>query len=54
LNPIGQVKLAIVIGEDLRALLKELLEEGFLSPMLAKQNDKLRASGFRKVTVRFG
>lgn len=54
LESIGQGSVAIVIGDDLMDLLKQLPEEGFLFPTLAKQNDKVRASRFRKVADRLG
>ena len=54
LENIGQGSVAMVIGDDLMELLKQLPEEGFLFPTLAKQNDKVRASRFRKVADRLG
>jgi integrase len=54
LESIGQGSVAIVIGDDLMKLLKKLPKSGFLFPALAKQNDKVRASRFRKVADRLG
>jgi hypothetical protein len=54
LESIGQGSVAIVIGDDLMKLLNQLPREGYLFPTLAKQNDKVRASRFRKVADRLG
>jgi hypothetical protein len=54
LESIGQGSVAIVIGDDLMKLLNELPQEGYLFPTLAQQNDKVRASRFRKVADRLG
>ncbi len=54
LESIGQGSVAIVIGDDLMKLLNELPQEGCLFPTMAKQNDKVRASRFRKVADRLG
>jgi len=54
LESIGQGSVAIVIGDDLIKLLNELPEEGLLFPTLAQQNDKVRASRFRKCCKRLG
>jgi integrase len=54
LESIGQGSVAIVIGDDLIKLLNELPEEGWLFPTLAQQDDKVRASRFRKVADRLG
>ena len=45
---------AIVIGESLERVLAQLSPEGYLFPNLAKQNDKVRASRFRKRCDRLG
>lgn len=49
---LGEV--AIVIGEELQRVLGQLPPKGFLFPNLAKQDDKVRASRFRKVADRQG
>jgi hypothetical protein len=54
LESIGQGSVAIVIGDDLLKLLNQLPAEGSLFPNLAQQNDKIRASRFRKVADRLG
>jgi hypothetical protein len=54
LESIGQGSVAIVIGDDLMKLLNELPQEGYLFPKMAQQNDKVRASRFRKVADRLG
>jgi Phage integrase family len=54
LESIGQGSVAIVIGDDLMKLLNELPQEGYLFPTMAQQNDKVRASRFRKVADRLG
>jgi hypothetical protein len=54
LESIGQGSVAIVIGDDLMKLLNQLPGEGWLFPNLAQQNDKIRASRFRKVADRLG
>jgi len=47
-------EVAIVIGENLGRVLAQLPLEGYLFPTLAKQDDKVRASRFRKVADRLG
>ncbi len=54
LESIGQGSVAIVIGDDLMRLLNQLPKEGWLFPTLAQQNDKVRASRFRKRCDRLG
>jgi hypothetical protein len=54
LESIGQGSVAIVIGDDLMRLLDRLPKEGWLFPTLARQNDKVRASRFRKRCDRLG
>ena len=54
LESIGQGSVAIVIGDDLLKLLNQLPEEDWLFPNLARQDDKVRASRFRKVADRLG
>ncbi len=54
LENIGQGSVAIVIGDDLLKILDQLPTEGWLFPKLALQNDKVRASRFRKVADRLG
>lgn len=54
LESIGQGSVAIVIGASLMTLLNALPQQGFLFPNLAKQNDKVRASRFRKRCDRLG
>jgi hypothetical protein len=50
----GQGHAAIAIGVPLEQLLKNLPTEGFLFPKLVTQNDKVRASRFRKRADRLG
>ncbi|HUB68042.1 MAG TPA: tyrosine-type recombinase/integrase [Candidatus Methylacidiphilales bacterium] len=45
---------AIVIGENLQRVLDELPATGYLFPTLVQQDDKVRASRFRKVADRQG
>jgi hypothetical protein len=49
---LGEV--AIVIGDELQRVLSQLPATGFLFPNLVKQDDKVRASRFRKVADRQG
>ena len=45
-------EVAIVIGDELQRILGQLPATGFLFPGLAKQDDKVRSSRFRKVADR--
>jgi integrase len=54
LESIGQGSVAIVIGDALMGVLNELPQQGWLFPNLAKQNDKVRSSRFRKRADRLG
>ena len=54
LESIGQGSVAIVIGDALMEVLNELPQQGWLFPNLAKQNDKVRSSRFRKRADRLG
>lgn len=54
LESIQQGSVAIVIGDTLLALLNDLPMTGYLFPTLATQNDKVRASRFRKRCDRLG
>ena len=47
-------EVAIVIGESLARVLAQLPQEGYLFPMLANQDDKVRASRFRKRCDKLG
>jgi hypothetical protein len=47
-------EVAIVIGDELKRILSTLPAMGFLFPTLAKQDDKVRSSRFRKVADRQG
>jgi len=50
----GQGHAAIAIGKALEGLLEKRPAEGYLFPKLATQNDKVRASRFRKRADRLG
>jgi hypothetical protein len=54
LETIGQGNVAIVIGDELRRILDQLPQEGWLFPTLAMQDDKVRSSRFRKRCDRLG
>jgi hypothetical protein len=54
LEGLGQGHAAIAIGSALSRLLEKRPLEGFLFPKLATQNDKVRASRFRKRADRLG
>ncbi len=45
---------AVAIGEGLEKILSQLPVQGYLFPALSKQNDKVRASRFRKIADRQG
>jgi integrase len=53
-NGLGQNGVAIAIGRSLERLLAKLPKEGWLFPHLAQQNEKIRASRFRKCCDRLG
>jgi hypothetical protein len=54
LENIGQGSVAIVIGDDLMRILDQCPKEEWLFPTLAQQDDKVRASRFRKRADRLG
>ena len=54
LENIGQGSVAIVIGDELMRILDQCPKEEWLFPTLAQQDDKVRASRFRKRADRLG